>query len=299
MTSNKLFTLFLKPHDNTNLKGVLETIFKWSKDRSIDLQFVDSERKRIELIFDALPDNLLFRSRNDCLKNASLIISLGGDGTLLGICRSITEHIPPIFSINMGRLGFITEFTEQSYLSSLEDFLNGKYSTYELPLFDIEIVENETIIHRGAFINDAVIGRCNISRMLYLNVKTHGEKIFSLEGDGLIISSPIGSTAHSLSAGGPIVHPKVPALVLTAICPHTLSNRPIVVPNQFTLSVSTNGMNSPISLTLDGQESIELTDNQSLSISKCNIRQIEIIKNPERTYFGTLREKFSHGGRDY
>ena len=133
--------------------------------------------------------------------------------------------------------------------------------------------------------------------MFSLSVEGNNSHIYNLSGDGLIVSSPIGSTAYSLAAGGPIIHPSTKSFVLTPICPHSLTHRPFVLPNDYNLKIKTSSIVDSVIITLDGQEAVKINENHNISISKSRTRYCNIICNPNRNYFQTLREKFTHGKR--
>ena len=146
--------------------------------------------------------------------------------------------------------------------------------------------------------NDVVVNNNLISRMLTLSVESEGEHIYNLAGDGLIISSPIGSTAYSMAAGGPIIHPNVNAITLTPICAHSLTHRPLVIPDHSNVIIKAAKSDESIKLTLDGQQHVTLGSNDTILVTKKKSKIVRLIKNPDRTYYRTLKEKFTHGARE-
>ena len=198
----------------------------------------------------------------------------------------------------MGRLGFITEFAKADLFEDLTSFFNHGLEIYKENLFKVEIWEKDQLRQKGFFLNDAVISKNEISRMFTLSIDSNDEHVCNLSGDGLIISSPIGSTAYSLAAGGSIIHPAVNAIAITPICPHSLSNRPFIIPNTFTVEIRLPDKDTEVTLTLDGQEAFTLNNKMLMKVSKSTNRSIKMIKNPNRTYFHTLKEKFTHGRRN-
>ena len=288
-------TLILKPDIINELRNLLPNLTIWLTRRKITPCFLIHEKERIQKIFLKIPSKVQFFSLEEAQKNSDLIITLGGDGTLIGTARKLKRKAPPLFGINLGKLGFISEFSKIDFYDYLGTTLKMNYETFNMNLFCAEIIEKNKIVQKSYFINDAVVNKNDISRMFTISVESNGQHIFNLAGDGLIASSPIGSTAYSLAAGGPIIHPTVDSFVLTPICPHSLTNRPLVLPSNQTLTIKLLGKENKIHLTLDGQEGIEIGYNQIIKITKCRNRSISLIKNPNRTYFFTLKEKFTHG----
>jgi len=231
-------------------------------------------------------------------KNSDLIISLGGDGTLIGVCRNADRKMPPIFGVNMGHLGFITEFNKIDMFDELTKILKGNYTTRNLTIYTVEVHKFGKRIFKGNFVNDAVINKNDISRMFTLSVEVDDEHVYDLSGDGIIISSPTGSTAYSLAAGGPIIHPGVTGMVLTPICAHSLTHRPLLIMDKSVVKIKVDRKNSPVNLTLDGQHNIAVDSNETVYIKRSG-RKVKLIENPERNYFLTLKEKFTHGKRSY
>jgi NAD+ kinase len=248
------------------------------------------------LLSASLLEKVTFLPEEEVFGRASFVITLGGDGTLLGTCRRLRKNIP-VFSIHLGQLGFITEFTVEDAMENLEKFADGKFSFRQIPVFNVEINRNAQPLTSHHFINDAVITRQNISRLFTLQVSVEAEPIYDLSGDGLIVSSPVGSTAYSLAAGGPITHPEVQAILLTPISPHALTARPLAVPDSKIISVEILKKSGGLALTLDGQVSVPLSAGDIIKISKKPGPGIKLAMNDKKTYFKTLREKFFHGER--
>jgi NAD+ kinase len=198
----------------------------------------------------------------------------------------------------MGHLGFITEFSKVEFFDQLEEAIKGNYKITSLSLYQVEVLKKNKCIFKAHFLNDLVINNNQISRMLTLSVESEGEHIYNLAGDGLIISSPIGSTAYSLAAGGPIINPKVNAITLTPICAHSLTHRPLVIPDGSSVSVKAARPDEMIKLTLDGQQAHVITSQETVRITKKKSINVRLVKNPDRSYFRTLKEKFTHGTRD-
>jgi NAD+ kinase len=300
MAQLKNISIILKPKITAEYETILPNLASWLLKRKKTVCFLQSERSRISSIFKADIKNLTFIQENELHSHSDLIITLGGDGTLIGVCRNVTKNSPPVFGVNMGHLGFITEFSKAEFFEQLESTLKGNFELTELSLFQVEVSHkrDEKPFFKSYFLNDAVVNNNQVSRMLKLSVESVGEHIYNLAGDGLIISSPIGSTAYSLAAGGPIIHPSVNAMTLTPICAHSLTHRPLVIPDNSNVVVKAARPDDSLKLTLDGQEAIVVEAADFIKITKRKSVVAKLIKNPERTYFRTLKEKFTHGARE-
>jgi NAD+ kinase len=296
----KNISIVLKPKINTEFETILINLITWLIRRKKNVSFLDKEKERVLKIFKGDEKNISFIAENELHSTSDLIITMGGDGTLIGVCRNITRHSPPIFGVNMGHLGFITEFTKAEFFDQLEATLKGSYAITHLSLYQVEVFAKKKVkpIFKGYFLNDVVINNNQISRMLTLSVESEGEHIYNLAGDGLIISSPIGSTAYSLAAGGPIIQPSVNAITLTPICAHSLTHRPLVIPDHSNVVIKAGRADESIKLTLDGQQAIVIGSGEIVTVTKKKTKVVQLIKNPSRTYFRTLKEKFNHGARE-
>lgn len=298
MAQLKDISIILKPKVTAEFEGILPNLASWLLRRKKNVCFLSKEKERLNKIFKGDLKNLNFIEEDELHTNSDLIITMGGDGTLIGVSRNVKKTSPPIFGVNMGHLGFITEFSKSEFFDELESTLKGNFELTTLSLYQVEVFNKEQLTFKGYFLNDLVVNNNQISRMLTLSVSSEGEHIYNLSGDGLIISSPIGSTAYSLAAGGPIIHPKVNAITLTPICAHSLTHRPLVIPDQSHVVIKAAKPDESLKLTLDGQQATVVTSNDSIKVSKKKTTQVQLIKNPGRTYYRTLKEKFTHGMRD-
>ncbi len=300
MAQLKNISIILKPKVNSDFESILPNLASWLIRRKKTISFLLKEKERIHKIFKGDVKNLNFIAENELHSSSDLIITMGGDGTLIGVCRNITKNSPPIFGVNMGHLGFITEFSKAEFFDQLEATLKGNFEITQLCLYQVEVFskKKDKPTFKGYFLNDAVVNNNQISRMLTLSVESEGEHIYNLAGDGLIISSPIGSTAYSLAAGGPIIHPSVNAITLTPICAHSLTHRPLVIPDHSNVVIKATRADESIKLTLDGQQAVILDSHDLIKVTKKKTKVVRLIKNPGRTYFRTLKEKFTHGARE-
>lgn len=225
-----------------------------------------------------------------------LVVVLGGDGTLLSVARTVAAGTP-ILGVNLGNLGFLTEISRSELYPSMVQALSGKFKTEERSLLDVEVKRNGGAGPplRFRVLNDAVITKSALARIIELTLSVDGHLVARYRSDGLIISTPTGSTAYNLSAGGPILNPLLPVAVLTPICPHALSLRPIVVPDAGRIEVILETQREEVYLTLDGQEGTSLgyRDTVSVTRSKSTVR---LAKVSERSFYDSLRGKLRWGG---
>lgn len=221
---------------------------------------------------------------NQMCQNADFLVSLGGDGTLISLARRSYEYNKPILGINAGKLGFLTDVNPDNLDEFLHDFIKGKYRVDERMVIEVEYNGN----YLYAF-NDVVISKDLISSMVHINVDTNESFLNSYYGDGLIISTPTGSTAYNLSAGGPVVYPLTEGFVLTPICPHSLTQRPLILPSKFEIVIEAE--ENTVKLIIDGQE---IYDMKKIKIKKAK-KPAKLIHRLERNYFEVLREKLNWG----
>jgi NAD+ kinase len=228
-----------------------------------------------------------------------MVLVLGGDGTLLAMADCIAEAglAIPILGVNFGSLGFLTEVTLPELFRSLDAAVRGGAAIEERLMLRSTVRRGETVIHQAAALNDAVITKAARSRMIDLSVYVGDEFVTRVKADGLIIASPTGSTAYNLSAGGPILQPSVDALVLTPIAPHTLTNRPIVIPATSAVRVHPN-MNErdELFLTFDGQSGLQIEAGDEVMVGRADT-PLRLIKPSTRSYFEVLRTKLKWGER--
>jgi len=282
----------LKPSSSPDYSSLLPNLCSWLERRNKNVFFREEEEPRVKKIFHHKKhDYLKFINPQSFHKDIDLMISLGGDGTLIGVCRRINSKIP-VLGINLGRLGFITEFNKTEFFEYLEDILKGNFSINHKPLFHAQVRRKNKVVFEEYFFNDAVCAKNEIARMIYLKLEMNDQHIYNLAGDGIIISTPMGSTAYSMAAGGPIVYPDVEALILSPICPHSLTHRPFVIPDKSKLSLKLLPQNQSITLTLDGQEAFSLQEGDIIEINFKKIKKVSLIHNPDKLYFKTIKEKF-------
>lgn len=240
--------------------------------------------------------------KTQILRRADLVMVLGGDGTLLKTARYMggarRRHTPFIAGVNLGHLGFLTAFTPQKLLMSLPKIFAGKFCEDERFLLRVTLYRNSKKYYTTLSMNDAVINQGGFARLVTLRVEVNQRKLANFRADGLIIATPTGSTGHSLSAGGPIIHPKIEGFVLTPLCPVKLGVRPIVIPNdrQLTIHLETEwrAEKKPIVLTIDGQITINLKRGDKIRIRKSS-RTFNMIRMGGHNYYRMLRKKLDWG----
>jgi NAD+ kinase len=232
--------------------------------------------------------------REDIPDRSDLIIVFGGDGTLLSVARLVAHRGIPILGVNLGGLGFITELHKDEIYENIEKVLAGEYSLEERITLSAEVYGRRRRAKHTA-LNDVVISKGALARMIELDININEQYVTTFRADGLIISTPTGSTAHSLSAGGPIMYPTLESFLITPICPHTLTSRPIVIPDEFNIDVVIkNG--DDIFLTLDGQVGLPLKVGDRVRVKKADYRARFVLLH-DRDYFRILRTKLKWGER--
>jgi NAD+ kinase len=227
---------------------------------------------------------------------ADLIISLGGDGTLLNIAPLVERPDVPILGVNLGGLGFITEVAVDELESVLAKTLEGDYEVEKRMTLEVRVNTKNGKLHKFRVLNDAVIAKGARSRIIDLETYVGDDYLCTYRADGLIVSTPTGSTAYSLAAGGPILEPALGAIILSPICPHTLSNRPIVVPNKSTIQVTLRSFGDTVILIPDGQPGVRLNNGDQVEARDFGL-PVSLIKLPSRSYYEILRNKLKWGER--
>jgi NAD+ kinase len=227
-------------------------------------------------------------------EDQDLVVVLGGDGTLLSVARRLGARVP-VLGVNLGSLGFLSEIGRDELYPALVRVLEGGYTLEERALLDVRLVRaaGETLTYRC--LNDAVLAKSALARIIELTLCVDGRLVATYRSDGLILSTPTGSTAYNLSAGGPIVNPLLPVIVLTPICAHTFSLRPIVVPDTSSIEVTLETPREEVYLTLDGQEGTELRYRDTVRVTRGD-RSISLVRISGRTFYDGLRDKLHWGG---
>jgi len=229
--------------------------------------------------------------RQALASRCDLAIVVGGDGTLLNAARSLVESGVPVLGVNLGRLGFLADVSPHEMCERLDEILGGQFVEEQRALLHASVIRNGHSVSESDALNDVVIHKWDIARMIELDTRIDGRFLNALRADGLIVSTPTGSTAYALSGGGPIIEPSLPALVLVPICPHTLSNRPIVLSDQVTIDVLLHGGDgSQAQITCDGQVNFALVAGDIIRIER-KPQTLRLIHPAEHDHFEIMRKK--------
>jgi NAD+ kinase len=272
-----------------------EAAFDYAKRVAADLR-----ARGLAVIFDEdtgreIGDAHEATSKAELGRRCDLLITFGGDGTLLSVARHAPEHVP-IVGVNMGTLGFLTEIRVEEFPHVLERVLEGNYFVEPRVTFQVSVSgPGRDAKKRYRVLNDVAINKSAVARIIEMRVSVAGLFVSTFRGDGLIVSTPTGSTAYNLSAGGPIIYPTMGAVVITPICPHMLTNRPLVLPDELDIEI---GLSTPdakdVYLTLDGQEGFQISDHDRVCVRKSEERVL-LVQSPDKNYFDVLRNKLKWG----
>jgi NAD+ kinase len=267
-----------------NARVVVERVVRWSQSHSQD--FCLSENLK-----DILPSDLPFSSEDDLVKICDYLIAMGGDGTMLAVARLVGKSQVPILGVNIGSLGFLTEQTPDDLEDGLERLSNHQFQIEERIVLKADIEQDNRAFYA---LNDFVIDKGNISRMISLSLSANGDYICSYNADGLIISSPTGSTAYSLAVGGPILNPLMRAMIASPIAPHSLASRPLIFPAEDLLEVKVEFSHEFALLTADGQVDTQLPTGSCVRIKAAD-HVVKLIRFPKQSFYSVLRSKLHWG----
>ena len=234
--------------------------------------------------------------RTQVPEGADLVIVLGGDGTLLSAARAIAGREVPLFPVNLGGLGFLTAITIDAVYSELERAFRGEHRIGKRKLLEAQLIRGDQQVGRYEALNDVVITKSSIARMIDLDAHVDQMFVCRYKADGLIIATPTGSTAYSLSAGGPIIFPSVGAICLTPICPHMLTNRPVIVPETSVIRITSEADDDMAFLTIDGQVGEPLKKGDQIACRSSNYA-LMLVRPPRMMFFDVLRQKLKWGER--
>ena len=243
------------------VSSMVPPLVQWLRERKIAV-FVDQETAQ------CVDPGAPVVAREALAEKIDLLIVLGGDGTLLSATRALGGQKVPILAVNLGGLGFLTSVTREELYPVLERVLAGEHQISERMMLSAEVLRNNETAERQVALNDAVINKAALARMLDFDVYVDRAQVGRYRADGLIVATPTGSTAYSLAAGGPVVHPQLDAFVITPICPHMLTNRPLVVPDTARVEIDIAAAEEPVYLTLDGQVGFKLEPRDRVVITK-------------------------------
>jgi NAD+ kinase len=268
--------------------AILSELVAWWKERNVETR-LDQESARYLGRSDGL-------AREQVPEGTQLVIVFGGDGTLLAAARAVAGREIPIFPVNLGGLGFLTAITLDQLYPELECALCGEQRVVARRMLHGEVVRDGKTVASYEALNDIVIGKTQIARMIDLETYVDSQYVSTFKADGLIVSTPTGSTAYSLSAGGPILFPAVAALCITPVCPHTLTNRPVLVPDTSVIEIICKASRKEAYLTVDGQVGEPLLENDRV-VCRSSEHQVYLIRPPKMFFFDVLRQKLKWGER--
>ncbi|HUI81200.1 MAG TPA: NAD(+)/NADH kinase [Bryobacteraceae bacterium] len=263
-------------------------VIAWLRERSIAVRLDE------ETVAYARGENGM--DRNSVPEGCDLVIVLGGDGTLLSAARAIGKRGIPLFPVNLGGLGFLTAITVEELFPELERALHGEHRIAKRKLLNTELVRNGKVVVSYDALNDAVLTKASIARMIDLKAFVDEQFVADYKADGLIICTPTGSTAYSLAAGGPIIFPSVPTICMTPICPHMLTNRPVLVPETSVVRVISRGPDESVFLTIDGQTGNPVQEGDTI-VCRSSQFALHLIRPPRAMFFDVLRQKLKWGER--
>ncbi len=225
----------------------------------------------------------------------SCIFALGGDGTFLSAVHWIGDQDIPVLGVKFGEVGFLAETTEDMLFSAAEAILNNEFVTFPRMRLRVEVIREGKEVACETVLNDIVINKGALARLAKIKTYIDDRYLTTYRADGLIVSTPTGSTAYSLAAGGPIIHPTVPGIIMTPICPFTLTNRPLIVPESVCIKIMLTEKSSDIMLTFDGQAGLEINEKDTITVRK-GPHPVNMIIMPDRDYFDVLKEKLRWSG---
>ena len=281
----KKIGIFCKPKA-PSASDILEKLIPWLRQKNYHI-FLDTSTA-------AIIGETSTHDKRSVSEQADLLVALGGDGTLLGVARAAHPYNVPILAVNLGSLGFLAAISIEELYPTLENILAGKFEIENRMLLNACVWRNGDKVENHNVLNDIVINKSVVARVINLQVFVNDQYMTSYRADGLIIATPTGSTAYSLSAGGPIIHPSMHTLVLSPICPLMLTNRSILIPDQSVIQVKLSGKYDDVRITLDGQEGYDMKAEDILEIKKTKTT-LQLIRGPNKNYYQILRDKLHWG----
>lgn len=269
-----------------DVKHVLKGLVNWLREQQKEVVL---DGKTASLIGDPA-----VYQKSQLATLCDLILVLGGDGTMLTAARLVEERGVPILGVNMGGLGFLTETSLDHLYPTLERIFRKEFVIEERLMLRARIDRHGDKVAQATVLNDVVVSKGTLARMIEMHLAINGLFVTSLRGDGMIVSTPTGSTAYSLSAGGPIIDPSIQSLMLTPICPHTLTHRPLLIPSDAVMEVTLTSQDEGAMATFDGQVGVALTQGDTVTIGASDHRT-KLVRFPDRTYYDVLRMKLKWG----
>ncbi|OGU09963.1 MAG: NAD(+) kinase [Geobacteraceae bacterium GWC2_58_44] len=287
----KKIAIFAKVHDPRCL-GVAEELIEWLAGRGITANVEKHLSRQLRRTSSAES-----AESSEIARDADLVVVLGGDGTLIAAARLVGEREVPILAVNLGSLGFLTEITLNELYPSVERCLKGDFEVSERMMLLASVERLGEVVERHRVLNDVVINKGALARIIDMETSVNGRYLTTFKADGLIVSTPTGSTGYSLSANGPIIHPELECISITPICPHTLTNRPLVMAGDAHISIKlSSAVDEAVFLTLDGQVGVKLITGDVVQIWKA-AHATRLVQSRSKDYFEVLRTKLKWGER--
>jgi len=280
----KKIGIVVKPDAKANKKA--DELENWLRSKDIDVvrkENLPPRRRIVDRDKSCAPADLLY------------IFVLGGDGTFLSAVRWIGDQNIPIIGVKFGEVGFLAETVEENLFSAAEAVLNNEFNTEPRMRLLVTVIREEKELACETVLNDIVINKGALARLAHIETYINDHYLTTYSADGLIVATPTGSTAYSLAAGGPIIHPAVPGILMTPICPFTLTNRPLIVPDSASIKIRLEKKSSDIMLTFDGQAGLEINEEHTIIIRK-GLYPVKMITLPGQHYFDVLKAKLRWSG---
>ncbi|HEV8140944.1 MAG TPA: NAD(+)/NADH kinase [Pyrinomonadaceae bacterium] len=291
MTSIKRIGVVVKPHRPEALETLCK-LTEWLTVRGITLVGAPAvDRERIEHETGCVIEVI---AEEELPQKVDLILVLGGDGTMIATARMLGDCEVPVIGVNYGGLGYLAEFRIDELFTALESILAGDYKLERRVMLAVELRRGDELVTKNRVLNDVVMNKSALARIIHIETYLNDQFVNSFRADGLIVSTPTGSTAYNLSAGGPIIFPTMNTVVITPICPFTLSNRPIVVPDDSVIEIRLMTEKEDVALTLDGQVGFPIQARDRVIIRKSNT-SFNLVQPKNRNYFDLLRDKLRWG----
>jgi len=290
-TPIKRVGVVVKPHQPDALETLCR-LTEWLNQRGLKLVGgPELERERIEHETGCAVESV---KQEELSQSVDLMLVLGGDGTMIATARRVGDTEVPVIGVNYGGLGYLAEFRIEELFSALETILDGNYKVERRVMLSVELRRGEELVTQNRVLNDVVMNKSALARIIQIETYLNDQFVNSFRADGLIVATPTGSTAYNLSAGGPVIYPSMNAVVITPICPFTLSNRPIVVPDDSVIEVRLMTEKEDVALTLDGQVGFPLQAADRVVIRKSQTT-FNLVQPANRNYFDLLRDKLRWG----
>jgi len=279
--------LYAKKH-HPDAVGFGREVMNWLLARNIEVMLEEDLATALGVTRDYVDDEIP--------EHSDLIIVLGGDGTLISVARHVGARMKPILGVNLGSLGFLTEITQDETFTTLERVVKGDFEVSGRLMLDAVVCRDGNEIARYSVLNDAVINKGALARIIDMDAWVDQDYLTTFKADGLIIATPTGSTAYNLAAGGPIVYPGLNCLVISPICPHMLTNRPVIVSSKSVIRIEVKFQDQHVVLTADGQVGMPLRGGDVVELRRSQTRTM-LVKSPSKNYFEVLRAKLRWGER--